>query len=227
MDEIVTIENTEMQIREYNGRRVVTFKDVDIVHQRPRGTASRNFKHNKKRFIENEDYFVVTRNNSMDEIRPLKNNIPPKGLTVLTESGYLMLTKSFDDDLSWQVQRSLVNGYFKAKSNAYSAIPDRRQRYNTSSTPVPKNPSWYDRNKRRIRFVCENAGKQYSKLYHVILTRVGEEYDLDEANRIYEQELGYKPKYAIDLFSYFPELGRMADDILDKIEEYEMSRCGD
>lgn len=29
MNEVITIENTEMQIREYDGERVVTFKDID------------------------------------------------------------------------------------------------------------------------------------------------------------------------------------------------------
>lgn len=33
----------------------------------------------------------------------------------MTESGYLMLAKSFTDDLAWQVQRELVNFYFRAK----------------------------------------------------------------------------------------------------------------
>ena len=40
----------------------------------------------------------------MSEKRTLK--IPPKGLTVLTEMGYLMLVKSFTDDLAWKVQRA-------------------------------------------------------------------------------------------------------------------------
>ncbi len=120
MNEIITVENTEMQIREYNGQRVVTFKDIDLVHQRPSGTASRNFRHNKKHFIENEDYAVVTKESPIDEIRPLNLTIPPKGVTLLTESGYLMLVKSFTDDLSWQVQRTLVNNYFKNKEQAIS-----------------------------------------------------------------------------------------------------------
>ena len=29
MNEMVTVEGTEMQIREYEGQRVVTFKDID------------------------------------------------------------------------------------------------------------------------------------------------------------------------------------------------------
>jgi hypothetical protein len=36
-------------------------------------------------------------------------------LTIFTESGYLLLVKTFTDDLSWQVQRQLVNSYFKLK----------------------------------------------------------------------------------------------------------------
>lgn len=54
MNGVITIENTEMQIREYNGERVVTFKDIDTVHQRPAGTARKAFYRNKKRFEENK-----------------------------------------------------------------------------------------------------------------------------------------------------------------------------
>ena len=39
----------------------------------------------------------------------------PNGLVLITESGYLMLVKSFTDDLAWKVQRELVKTYFRAK----------------------------------------------------------------------------------------------------------------
>ncbi|RKI37025.1 ORF6N domain-containing protein [bacterium D16-51] len=107
MSEIVTIENTEMEIREYNGQRVVTFKEIDLVHHRPNGTASRNFKKNRKYFVENEDYFILTREKANGR------NSSIGGLILVTESGYLMIVKSFKDDLSWQVQRQLVNSYFR------------------------------------------------------------------------------------------------------------------
>ena len=42
-------------------------------------------------------------------------NIPPKGLTLIIESGYLMISKVFDDDIAWDVQRKLVNSYFRVK----------------------------------------------------------------------------------------------------------------
>ena len=59
MNEVITIENTEMQIKEYKGQRVVTFKDIDTVHQRPAGTAKRGFNKNQKHFIEGEDFIKV------------------------------------------------------------------------------------------------------------------------------------------------------------------------
>lgn len=116
MENAVTINQKPVSIREYNGQRVITFRDIDTVHERPEGTARRNFRANRKHLIEGVDYHVVTRDNSMDEIRTLDVSIPPKGITVITETGYLMLVKSFTDDLAWKVQRQLVNTYFRAKA---------------------------------------------------------------------------------------------------------------
>lgn len=111
----VSINNQGLAIKEYQGQRVVTFKDIDLVHQRPEGTARKRFNDNKKHFIEGEDYFLAKPDISqMSEKRTFK--IPPRGVTLITESGYLMLVKSFTDELAWTVQRQLVKGYFRAKA---------------------------------------------------------------------------------------------------------------
>lgn len=36
-------------------------------------------------------------------------------MTFLTQTGYMMLVKSFNDDLAWKIQRQLVNRYFETK----------------------------------------------------------------------------------------------------------------
>ena len=86
------------------------FRSLPSVHQRPEGTARRNFNANKKHLEEGADYFVL---NQANEIRPLGIQRPqggtPSTVILLTESGYLMLVKSFTDDLAWTVQRELVN----------------------------------------------------------------------------------------------------------------------
>lgn len=107
----IAIGNTNVAIKEYKGQRVVTFKDIDTVHGRPDGTARRNFNRNKEHFIEGEDFFV---RNSY-EAKKEYSATAPNGLTLLTESGYLMLAKSFTDKVAWDVQRALVKAYFRVK----------------------------------------------------------------------------------------------------------------
>ena len=110
MNEIIKINNHDVTAKEYKGQRVVTFKDIDTVHERPEGTAKRNFN-------ENKDFFSIPYSEFCTEYVPN----PPKGgnpnipVYLVTEQGYLMLVKSLTDDLAWKVQREIVKGYFRVK----------------------------------------------------------------------------------------------------------------
>lgn len=110
MNRLIQIGNQQISTKEFKGQRVVTLKDIDIVHERPEGTARRNYNTNKKHLIEGEDYFVRNSSEAQSEL----GITAPNGLVLMTEQGYLMLVKSFTDDLAWEVQRQLVNTYFKA-----------------------------------------------------------------------------------------------------------------
>lgn len=113
-NEIVKVNNQEMEVKVYKGQRVVTFKDVDMVHERPEGTARKRFNDNKKHFVEGEDFYKI----SPSEFRTAIGNMDKRQqneVTLLTESGYLMLAKSFTDDLAWNVQRQLVKSYFAVR----------------------------------------------------------------------------------------------------------------
>lgn len=116
-NELFKIEDAEILVKEYKGKRVVTLSDIDMVHERPEGTARRNFSANRNRFINGEDYFIV----SADEIRTNRiftvSDSDHRDKALITETGYLMLVKSLNDDLAWRVQRQLVDGYFRAKNN--------------------------------------------------------------------------------------------------------------
>lgn len=114
MNNLIKINNKDLKIKEFQGQRVITFKDIDTVHERPEGTAKRNFSENRSRFIENVDYFEVTTKNvpTLEEYGFSK--FAPNGI-IFAESGYLMLVKSLTDDLAWKVQRQLVDSYFRGK----------------------------------------------------------------------------------------------------------------
>lgn len=127
----ITVHDSSLPLVEYQGRRVVTFAMIDEVHQRPEGTARVTFNRNLKRFIAGTDFVKVSANEyrmitqGRGKKDPLKvcayaGHTPKKSpekitgdVTLVFEFGYLMLVKSFKDDLSWQVQRELVNAYFR------------------------------------------------------------------------------------------------------------------
>lgn len=223
-NDLITIEGTALAVREYNGQRVVTFKDIDTVHQRKSGTAKASFRRNKKYFQEGTDYVVLSRD--FNGTQSTIENIPPKGITLLTESGYLMIVKTFTDDLSWQVQRQLVNAYFKTKAQPQTAVAPVQvedTKYNTSNTLVPKVKSWYMRNRSNLEWVAYKTNCKLSYVCHRLLKRIGEEYDLDAAKKIYEAETGHAPQYPLDIVDYFPQLSAMAtwwlNDLIKVIEE--------
>lgn len=222
MAELVKIEGTELSIKEYNGERVVTLRDIDFVHQKKSGSSKRTFERYKSHFILNEDYFELTRKDLGDKLSPNEKIVGNPNLKtyLLTESGYLMVVKGFTDDLAWQVQRQLVNAYFKTKELATAvstALIDDGLKYNTSGTPLPKTKSWYDRNVEKINWICSRLGWQQSTVIHKLLVRVGAEYDLNEADRIYQQETGHEKRYMLDLVDYFPELADMATNWIDEM----------
>lgn len=88
------------------------------------------------------------------------------------------------------------------------------QEYIQSKTKVPLRTRWYSENKDTINAVCAKFEIEHRYLYHLILSKIGEMYNLEAAKIIYENELGYPPAYAIDIVGYFPELENMANEIL-------------
>lgn len=118
MNNLIKINDQELRVKEFRGQRVVTFKDIDTLHERVEGTASRNFYENRyksdgktEKFIRDEDYFYLTfEEASTTDFVERPNS---QGLILITESGYLMLVKTLNDDLAWEVQRQLINNYFR------------------------------------------------------------------------------------------------------------------
>ena len=119
MSNLILVNDKKLQAKEFKGKRVVTFKEIDFVHERAEGTAKRNFSENKKYFIENIDYFIAKKSD-FEKYENHTLEIPNRGLTLITEIGYLMLVKSLTDNLAWTVQRELINNYFRVKREEFS-----------------------------------------------------------------------------------------------------------
>ena len=119
----IKIDEDEIIIREYLGRRVITFDAINRLHGDKKNAAQMNFSRNKQHFIENEDYFYFEGQNGREALQiggynnmlelNSNNNF---NFYLFTETGYLMLVKSLRGDLAWRVQRMLVNNYFAKRS---------------------------------------------------------------------------------------------------------------
>lgn len=109
------INGTRIHILEHCSQRVVTLSMIDAVHRRPDGTAGRNFRTNKSRFIEGEDYWKISADEFRRRFPGVISERATEEVTLVGEAGYLMLVKSFQDDLAWEVQRKLVKTYFTAQ----------------------------------------------------------------------------------------------------------------
>lgn len=114
---LIKINNNDVMVKEFQGQRVVTAWDIAKVHEREVREVNQNFNYIKEKLILNEDYFLINRNDFSESKILIQDFIPNnvKEIPLFTESGYLMLVKTFTDDLSWKVQRELVKGYFIAK----------------------------------------------------------------------------------------------------------------
>ena len=120
----ITIGKSEVSPIFFRNQPVLTLAMVDKIHERPEGTARKRYNDNKGRMLAGEDYFV----RNSDEAKEL-GITAPRGIVLLTESGYLLLVKSFTDELAWQIQRQLVKAYFRAGGMNDLRIENHRTKF--------------------------------------------------------------------------------------------------
>lgn len=119
MTKIMQTAGCDLPVKEIEGQRVVSYKQIAELHQTQEVNLRNNFKNNHSHFIDGVDYFRIK-----EQSAESKNLLHTR--LYFTESGYLMLVKSLTDDLSWKVQRMLVNSYFKgslAQSGQNQELP--------------------------------------------------------------------------------------------------------
>lgn len=154
---LVKIDDKNVEKITYREEPVLTLRQIDWLHNRVKGTASRTFHFHKDKFIEDKDYFNVPYEDwkkiSLDEFHTAIKQRNP--IIFLTFSGYLMLSKSFQDKESWKIMRALVESYF-----ALRAITKKDQ----FPTPLllPKN----------IEEVREQAKREGARAYMAIQLRL-------------------------------------------------------
>lgn len=152
---LIKVENKELTVKEWNGQRVVTAWDIAKLHEREVRRVNENFEYVKDKLIENEDYFLIKRQEISESKFPIQDFIPNnvKEIPLFTESGYLMLVKTFTDDLSWNIQRALVKSYFTLKT-------------------VVKEIKQTEAQKKRLEIMDRNSRARMSKEFSKLATQI-------------------------------------------------------
>ena len=160
----------------------------------------------------------------MDEIRTSGiYQVNPRGTTFITETGYLLLVKSFTDDLAWKVQRQLVSTYFKAKevpqnntdsqfmsalsqmTETLSSINDRlsslEKNQSKPKLPASKYSNWKSNVFKKfyliMNFTNENSDEHYkiTDIMGLIFKELQDTYNIE----ISDYDEMYKCEYGLDL----------------------------
>lgn len=101
MGAVIVIDDIGIPVREYEGQRVLTLRNIDVVHKRSGGTAGRYFSQNKTRFREKKDFFLIKDEKLLSVEK------------VFTLSGYEILTKCYlASERDMNVQREVIETYF-------------------------------------------------------------------------------------------------------------------
>lgn len=115
MNDLITIDGIELRKKKYENKIIMTSWDIAKMHERDVKDVNQNFKRHQEKFILGLDFFVIPRDKISETQIVIQEFIPNnvKEIPLFTETGYLMLVKTFTDDLSWNRQRMLVNNYFR------------------------------------------------------------------------------------------------------------------
>lgn len=106
-----------------------------------------------------------------------------------------------------------------AQPNATSSIVVQP----TSDIELPKaTNTWYLKNRKRIRELCDLMDIERRTLYHLILTEIGKTIDIEQSKSIYTRDHGFPPEFIMDVVGYFTKMQEIVDEYLDRLlEKYE------
>jgi len=244
---VININGHALCPKEFNGERVVTFKDIDLVHERPDGTSKARFNSNKSRFLINEDYFIIKPQDIQKYAKHTLGfeGVPNRGITALTESGYMMLVKTFDDDLAWKVQRQLVNGYFKFQEiqnnssysqfdlspiiNAITILQNdiNSLKDNQKQIQRKKYSRWQSRIFQKCNLLVDYFNLELKTVMHNLFIEFENMYDLDINTYVenYKYEMDVDKCFQLDAIEYYSKIKDAFETMVDSLlEKYNLMK---
>lgn len=178
--------------------------------------------------IDNEDKIMGEQN-----VTPsLKDNLGRKQYpTFINESGVYSLILSSKLESAKKFKRWVTSEVLPSlrKTGTYTVVATQPSATSsiivqpTSDIELPKaTNTWYLKNRKRIRELCDLMDIERRTLYHLILTEIGKTIDIEQSKSIYTRDHGFPPEFIMDVVGYFTKMQEIADEYLDRLlEKYE------
>ena len=83
-----------------------------------------------------------------------------------------------------------------------------------SDKPAPRAITFYKRNLSRIELFAKIGEFTKREAIDDLISYVSTRFDLEEATIQYIVDVGEKPRYRLDIFDYFPEIGKFGEEYL-------------
>ena len=164
-------------------------------------------------------------------------NVPNRGLTFINESGIYSLIFGSKLESAKKFKRWVTSEVLPSlrKTGTYTVVAAQPSATSsivvqpTSDIELPKaTNTWYLKNRKRIRELCDLMDIERKTLYHLILTEIGKTIDIEQSKSIYTRDHGFPPEFIMDVVGYFTKMQEIADEYLDRLlEKYESLNSDD
>lgn len=92
-----------------------------------------------------------------------------------------------------------------------------------SDNPAPRAITFYKRNLSRIELFAKIGEFTKREAIDDLISYVSTRFDMEEATIQYIVDVGEKPRYRLDIFDYFPEIGKFGEEYLKFMIDFNLS----
>lgn len=111
-----------------------------------------------------------------------------------------------------------INRFHELEENA-----NKNRLIHVSDKPAPRAITFYKRNLARIELFAKIGEFTKREVIDDLISYVSTRFDMEEATIQYIVDVGEKPRYRLDIFDYFPEIGRFGEEYLKFMIDFNLS----
>ena len=111
-----------------------------------------------------------------------------------------------------------INRFHELEENS-----NKNRLIHVSDKPAPRAITFYKRNLSRIELFAKIGEFTKREAIDDLISYVSTRFDIEEATIQYIVDVGEKPRYRLDIFDYFPEIGKFGEEYLKFMIDFNLS----